>query len=129
MSEPGSTTIQLQRCLDRLRQGDLVARNELLNHACERLRKLTRRMLRGFVRLRRWEQTDDVLHNAMMRLHRALSETAPESLRHFFNLAAMQIRRELIDLANHHFGPEGQGAKHDTDRGDNREPEALAGGE
>jgi RNA polymerase sigma-70 factor (ECF subfamily) len=127
MSDPGSTTIQLQHWLDRLRQGDLAARNELLEHACGRLRKLTRRMLRGFPRLRRWEQTDDVLHNAMLRLHRALSDTAPESLRHFFNLAAVQIRRELIDLANHHFGPEGQGAKHDTDRGDNPEPEALVG--
>jgi RNA polymerase sigma-70 factor (ECF subfamily) len=129
MSEPGNTTIQLQHWLSRLRAGDAQGRNELLNHACERLRKLTHRMLRGFPRLHRWEQTDDVLHNAMMRLHRALSEQEPESLRHFFNLATLLIRRELIDLTNHHFGPQGQGARHDTDKGGDRQRHAVAPGE
>jgi RNA polymerase sigma factor (sigma-70 family) len=38
-----------------------------------------------------------------------------ESVRHFFNLAAVQVRRELLDLARHHFGPEGGGANHHTD--------------
>jgi RNA polymerase sigma-70 factor (ECF subfamily) len=35
-------------------------------------------------------------------------------VQHFLNLAALHIRRELIDLARHHFGPEGAGAHHDT---------------
>ena len=30
-------------------------------------------------------------------------------------LAAVQVRRELLDLAKHHFGPEGGGANHHTD--------------
>ena len=65
--------------------------------------------------LRRWKQTDDVFQDAMLRLHRALSEVKPESVRHFFNLAAVMIRRTLLDLAKHHLGPHGQGANHHTD--------------
>ena len=39
----------------------------------------------------------------------------PEGVRHFDNLAAAQIRRELIDLARRYHGPEGLGADHHTD--------------
>ena len=57
--------------------------------------------------------------SSAMRLYRSLSEVQPESVRDFFGLAATQIRRTLIDLARHHYGPEGHGAKHHTD-GDGR---------
>ena len=46
----------------------------------------------------------------MIRLLRALEATRPASLADFFGLAALQIRRELLDLARHHFGPEGSAA-------------------
>jgi RNA polymerase sigma-70 factor (ECF subfamily) len=72
-------------------------------------------MLHGYPQLRRWEQTDDVLQNSMIRLHRALADVRLESVRHFFRLAASVVRRELIDLARHHLGPEGAGAHHHTD--------------
>jgi RNA polymerase sigma-70 factor (ECF subfamily) len=62
--------------------------------------------------VRRWEETDDVLQNALLRLHRALREVALPSARDFFRLAALQIRRELLDLARHHYGPHGLGAHH-----------------
>jgi RNA polymerase sigma factor (sigma-70 family) len=108
-------TGQLQSQLDRLRAGDKTARDEIINHSCERLRRLTRKMLRGYPKLRRWEQTDDILQNALLRLHRSLAKVQPESVRQFLGLSATQIRRSLIDLARHHFGPEGQGAHHHTD--------------
>jgi RNA polymerase sigma-70 factor (ECF subfamily) len=73
-------------------------------------------MLRDYPRLRRWEQTGDVLQNAMLRLHRSLATVRPESPGQFYGLAATHIRRELIDLARHHFGPEGAGAHHHTDQ-------------
>ena len=50
-----------------------------------------------------------------MRLHRSLSEVSLESATHFFNLAATQIRRTLIDLARRCSGPEGMGANHHSD--------------
>lgn len=111
--QPGNTTV-LRLVLDRLRDGDPAARGDIIAHACERLRQLTRRMLRQYPALTRWEQTDDVLQNSVLRLHKALGEVVPTSVREFFTLAAAQIRRELIDLTRHHFGKEGAAAKHDT---------------
>ena len=76
MTDPHAHTAQLQLWLDRLQAGDASgfeeARAEIVNHACDRLEKLTRRMLRNYPRVRRWEQTGDVLQNAMLRLHRSL---------------------------------------------------------
>ena len=104
----------LQHCLDRLRAGDESARQELLAGACARLSELTRTMLKDYRRLKRWEQTDDVLQNALVRLHRSLQDVTPPSLRDFYRLAALQVRRELIDLVRHYFGPEGGGRRHHT---------------
>ncbi len=71
-------------------------------------------MLKGYPRVGRWEQTGDVLQNALIRLDRALRTTVPLTSADFFRLAAAQIRRELIDLARHYSGPEGPGAHHST---------------
>jgi RNA polymerase sigma-70 factor (ECF subfamily) len=109
----GDTQLQLQ--IDGGLTGDAAAHEALLHHACDRLLRLTRKMFHGYPALRRWEQTDDVFQNAMLRLHRALADVRVESVRHFFNLAAVQVRRELLDLAKHHFGPERAGANHHTD--------------
>ena len=106
---------QLQALIDRTAAGDAPAREALIDHACDRLLKLTRKMFHSHAKLRRWEQTDDVFQNAMLRLHTALGEVRVESVRHFFNLAGVMIRRTLLDLAKHHFGPLGTGTKHHTD--------------
>jgi RNA polymerase sigma-70 factor (ECF subfamily) len=98
-------TTFLQRCLDRAQAGDESGRAELIERAQERLRRLTWRMLADFPRLRPWEEPDDVFQGALLRLCRALEEVTPDSVRSFFRLAAVQIRRELIDLARHYFGP------------------------
>jgi RNA polymerase sigma-70 factor (ECF subfamily) len=74
-------------------------------------------MLRGYPRLKRWEQTDDVLQSALVRLHRALQQVTPASLRDFYRLASAQIRRELIDLVRHHYGPRGPGRRHASNAG------------
>lgn len=99
-----------------VRRDDPQAREVLIDHAANRLLLLTRRMFRGRPGLQRWEQTDDVFQNAMLRLHKALETSPVESVRHFFNLATVQIRRELIDLGRKHFGPHGLGRNHHTDR-------------
>jgi RNA polymerase sigma factor (sigma-70 family) len=108
-------TETLQPLLDRLAAGDTAASDDLIAHAMNRLRRLTRKMLRDNPAVHRWVQTDDVLQNALMRLHRALKEVRPASVRAFIGLAATQIRRELIDLARHHYGPEGDAAHHASD--------------
>src|SRR5262249_44655981 len=110
---PGETTL-IGQLLGRLRDGDRAVRDQLLGFACERLGRLAHKMVRDFPGVARWEGTDDVLQNATLRLCRALKDATPESPRSFFNLAAVQIRRELIDLARHHYGPHGMGANHES---------------
>ncbi len=127
MDDARGDSAQLQCRLDRLRIGDDSAREELIGRSCERLRRLTRRMLRGYPGVRRWEQTDDVLQNALLRLHRSLAECRPATPRDFFALAAATVRRELIDLARRHSGPEGHGANHGSDGADGRPPLDRAG--
>lgn len=114
-------TAYLQDCLDRLHTGDEQAGKELIAAACDRLTRLTHAMLKDYGRLRRWEETGDVVQNAVIRLDRALRHLKPATLRDFYRLATLQIRRELIDLARHYFGPEGSGRKHETQAGAERD--------
>ncbi len=107
----------LQHWLDRHRAGDPAAREELIRHSQDRLRRLTRQMLRHYPGVRRWEDTSDVFQNVLLRLDRALRETTLVTPADLLQLAAALIRRELIDLARHHFGPEGGAAHHDTPGG------------
>lgn len=121
-------TIGIERCLSQLRDGDLTVRGELLNYANQRLFSMTRKMKRGYERVGRWEQTDDIVQNAALRLYESLHEVPITDVRHFFRLAALQIRRELIDLCRHYHGPRGMGANHFTQRrqgasGDSEQPQ------
>src|SRR3954471_9970697 len=111
-ADPSSRSVLIQGWIDRLRAGDESARAELLRCSCDRLVELTRRMLRRYERIKRWEQTDDVAQNVAMRLYRTLESVTPESTRDFFRLASLNIRRELLDLSKHYFGPQGLGTLH-----------------
>jgi RNA polymerase sigma-70 factor (ECF subfamily) len=113
VAQADQTTV-IQGWIDRLRAGDDSARAALLDCACARLARLARKMLKGYPGVGRWEQTDDVLQNALMRLDRAIESAPPTTARDFFRLAAALIRRELIDMARHYFGPQGPGAHHST---------------
>lgn len=94
--------------------GDAAAREEAVAIVAERMRLFAHRMLRSFRTVRRWDDTDDVLQNAAIRFLRALDDAAPESPAHLVNLATLQIRRELVDLARKHRGPESQAANHES---------------
>ncbi len=114
MMKPSTQTLQIEGCLARLQANDETARKELIDCACERLERLTRKMLRSWDRVHRWEQTGDVFQNAAMRLYRSLAEARPATAVDFFRLAALNIRRELFDMAKHYYGPRGEGANHAT---------------
>lgn len=62
------------------------------------LRQVCRNLLGNFPDIKRWDHTDDVFQAAALKLFVALQETTPESRRHLENLAAVQVRRTLIDL-------------------------------
>jgi RNA polymerase sigma-70 factor (ECF subfamily) len=97
--DPSLDTARLQAHLERLRAGDREAADALLRQVCGRLERPARSMLRSFPNVRRWADTDDVLQSALLRLLRTLQALRPESTRDFTNLAAVHIRRELLDLA------------------------------
>lgn len=108
-----NSTVWVQNCLDRLRAGDVAAIDPLLERSLERLRHLATKMLGAdFPRLQRWEDADDVLQNAALRLYRHLREQAPATPLDFYRFAALHIRRELHDMARRYFGPHGVGANH-----------------
>src|SRR5262245_18244755 len=109
MASPESSST-IEHWLERLRAGDPAARNELLRHSQERLRLLTRRMLRRFPGVHQFGETSDVVPDVLLRLHRALNAVDIPSARDFLCLAACLIRRALLDFSRHYFGPKGLGA-------------------
>jgi RNA polymerase sigma factor (sigma-70 family) len=104
----------LTDCLERLRAGEPQARDAVIACAAGRMRIIARRMLARFPNVRRWEDTDDVFQAAAMRLHRTLGRLAIDSPRDLLGLAVLQIRRELLDLARSHAGPESYAAHRGT---------------
>ncbi len=114
MTEPTPHTTQLRHWLERYRTGDATAADALVRATCGRLESLARKMLRGFPHVRCNVETDDVLQSALVRLLRALETMAPASMRDFYNLAAVQMRRELLDLARHF--------RHTRQAGENGDP-------
>lgn len=97
----------VQRLLDMLKSGDPDASRRLLDVSMERLRTLSRRILADIPGVKRWEETDDLLQNASVRLWKALERSHPPTTLDYYRLAAAIIRRELIDLSRHYFGPQG----------------------
>jgi RNA polymerase sigma factor (sigma-70 family) len=126
-------TTDLENELKRLEAGNPESRRTIIEATCERLRRMAHRMLKKYPGVGRWSDTDDVLQNALIRLHRSLAVVKPESARKFYGLAAVEVRRELIDLARSYFGPQGIGTNQDTNggkvadehAGDEREPHTI----
>ncbi len=82
------------------------------------MRQLARRMRRQFPVVRRWDDTDDILQESSVRLHRALRNVVPESELHLSRLACLQVRRVLLDLSREYAGRHSFAANHDTGYGD-----------
>ena len=117
-SSSGSQVVVVEALLSRLNQGgDIAARNELIQLTYDRLRILTRKYLWKYPGVARWDESGDVLHNALIRLMQAFGSVQFENARHFFNLSARTIRRELLDTKRHYYGAEGTGANHATQVG------------
>ncbi len=107
---PLNTTVEIQRLLDRIRDGDSAQVEVLFNLSLNRLTLLAKKISSAFIAVKRFEQTDDVLQNSLVRLWKAFERHRPETPLDFHRLAASVIRRELIDLSRHYYGAEGMGA-------------------
>ena len=98
MSDDAS--VQLQALIDRAGAGDREARRQLLERACDRLRRLAARILHeSFPALRDRHELDSVVHETWLRLARALESANPPTVADFFRLAAHKIRQVLLDMA------------------------------
>lgn len=102
MLEQSQLSDHIGSLIQKVNQGDAQARQELLTVTSERLERLTRNMKRDFPSVSRWEETGDVFQNVMIRLNQALEKVEINDVRHFLRLAALHIRRELLDLCRKH---------------------------
>lgn len=91
-----------------------AAKAALITSVVDWMRSLARRMLDGSPGIRRWTETDDVVQGGCLRLYRALGAVTVKDPQHFVRLAALQIRRELIDMSRRLGNPESFAANHDT---------------
>jgi RNA polymerase sigma-70 factor (ECF subfamily) len=107
MSDVASHSGQLQQVLERMRAGDVRARDLLFESVCDRLAVLTRKMLRDFPSVKRSTEVGDIVQNAIVRLLKSLEQVQPNTLQDFYNLATVHLRRELLDLARQLCGPKG----------------------
>ena len=70
-----SISERIQPLLERLKGGDETAGRELIALTYERFRSLAAKILRSnYTRLKKWEETDDVIQDAAMRLWKSLEE-------------------------------------------------------
>lgn len=99
MPDAELNTFFMQGCIDRYRAGERNAMDDLLRAAGSRLEKLAKHMTRTFPNVRDQADSGDVLQGSLVRLLRTLQTLRPATTRDFFNLAAVHIRRELLDLA------------------------------
>lgn len=72
--------------------------SEVLVLCLSRLRTLARRMLAENPQLRCLHDTDDLMQNVAIRLHRALGEVSVQTPHHAMGLAVMHLKRHVIDL-------------------------------
>lgn len=99
----GNTQL-LGALLERIESGDPAAREELLQEAQERLRRMASKMLTGFPALRQQgrAETGMILNDALLKLNESFGQVEFQSPRHFINVAAQKMRFYLIDLARKH---------------------------
>lgn len=93
------TTLQFQSILQRMKKGDVTARRALLDAACNRLSRLAAHIFTGsFPTLANRHEVDSIVHETWLRLAQAMESVEPESLEHFFRLAAQKVRQVLLDM-------------------------------
>ena len=99
-----STTVVLQRSLDRLRSGEDLARQEIMGFAKTRGKVLAVGMFSKNPVLYSLEHSYDLFQEAPLRLTQLLKTNGPDSIQGFRSLAWLQMRRRLRELIQKHFG-------------------------
>src|SRR5687767_6328141 len=103
-------TVQMHDLLGRWSGGEVDARDELVRRVLGQITRMAHLMRKDFPKLQVLEQTDDAVGYSVMRLLETLESVRPTSVRHFYALAARQMRHVLIDLVRAYRGGRGLAA-------------------
>jgi len=96
MAEP------LESTLERHRAGDPQAVEMLLEYVESKIAAKVAKLLPTYPGVARWDRPSDIRQEVAIKLLDSLSAVKLESVRHLGNLAALQVRRVLIDKAREH---------------------------
>jgi DNA-directed RNA polymerase specialized sigma24 family protein len=107
--EPSLNTRDLTFWALGLQAGRPAAAEPVFRNIPAVVERRVRVMFGRFPRVGRFVVAEDVAQNTAVRLLRAMRDVRPASTRQFYALTNELIRRELIDLTRHHFGPLGAG--------------------
>jgi RNA polymerase sigma-70 factor (ECF subfamily) len=92
-----------------LRAGRPNAAESTFRKIVAKVEQFARTTFKRFPRVGRFVDAEDVIQGTLIRLLAALREVRPTSRQHFYALANELIRRELLDLTKHFYGPRGHG--------------------
>jgi RNA polymerase sigma-70 factor (ECF subfamily) len=107
-----TTRHKVAELLEFIHAGNHLAVNDLMEHCADRLRELAHHQMSRFPAVKRWEGSDDLMQQAAIRLLHSLQQVRPATAPQLFALASEMMRRQLIDLYRHYYGPEGMARHH-----------------
>lgn len=93
------TSTTIRDILSQVGKGEPTAVDRLFAHVMDRLRILSHSLFRARKDLHHFEEGDDLLQEASIRLHHAVQELKPDTTRAFMALALQHVRWALRDLA------------------------------
>ncbi|MCI0700390.1 MAG: sigma-70 family RNA polymerase sigma factor [Planctomycetia bacterium] len=103
-------TRKIEELIPRLLTQKQPARAELIELVYDRLHAKAQLLLRGYPGVRRYEQTTEVLHEALAKVLSAELPAQFTSAKHIIDWCGRIITNHLIDQLRHYYGPEGMGA-------------------
>ena len=100
MVPPGTVTVMIEDCLERIEKGDAAAVDQLIARAYERLVLVTERIVGSMVSGRKGLRASDVFQESYFRLRNALlkDNVRPQTAGEFMGLAARHIRFQVLDM-------------------------------
>lgn len=108
----------VNRLIAQLKSGDSSARDELLKIASEQLyRHASNRLRHKYSRVGRFQDTGDVMQEALIKLNQALKSVDLSDAKHFFCLSAKQINWVLLNMQERHDKSGVFGRGHQTNPG------------
>lgn len=106
-----SAADRVTRLLAGARNGNMMARDQLVDSVYVRLNRLCQGLKSKFPGVMAYEQTGDVMGEVWPKLLRELSAKEFKNSSHFFSFSATLIRNTLIDLLRKYYGKNGRGAR------------------